>query len=1119
MAGHRMTPDTNVKKRGLRFYLKVIVTFILLLAASAGIAVYYVYYQLTSDSRFEKIIMTRVSEALKMDVKLEKFDVAFPGFALLNVAVATDSPEMKLQALVDRIDVTPDFFAAFNGQLVFDSLSIGSSTIFLENRKPLLTASKTEVGKSSAGTVDLTGVVFPFNSLDVDRVNLDFSDLNSGFRQNIILSRAEIEKSFISSALPYRFSISTEDYGKLTAHGKIYWPDTLTTSIVYSGLKLDKLAEFLPEAYRDILAKFSQPELLVEAAYKMSGELLVSNAGLKFEPNIKINGEAAFAKFSPLTGSASLRLASIDFQNFSELAGNLMPDLPIKVDRGAVSADLSIGISSGSISEIKVNANPRDFLIGHNMLGEKIVLSRGSIQYDGSSVNIADLSASFAKSSIKMQTGKVSFNPLDFNGKLKINADLEKIWSAIDKVLPESAKRFSAVGSADFAGGVDYKNSAVTISGDLNSSKIVLKEKFSRAEATIDTLKVSFDKLGANSGTLIINSLLLQAAGGKIAASGRIANSQDPGFDLKSEGTVNLGEFSAIAGSVFKLPIQKDQFAGNIDLNIKLGGRLSDLKPSGTITLKSIKADLPDQGLLVKNINGSAFADLSMLKVEKLSGELVDGKLELAGSLENFKSPVVSGQVSLINADVDKVRVFIRKNFPDMPSELEVGGRADLSFNISGKIAQPKIGGIATLKAVRFFHPAVLRPIENISGPVTIDNNGLKTTKLEARWGTSAIELSGSLKDWGKLMTDFSYSVKPLDATDAAGFFLKDYGYKFQGIGSGTGKITGAVEKIVVTGQAEIPEGIFSAPISKANKDEFKFPFTKLAATFKYFNKVFEIQKADFDIFSGKVSASGKVFLDKEPIAFEFVTNLSQVETSAFLRQNTKFGNVLKGGLDGKADIKGNANGLASVNGLASLSMPKGSYNSPPVIRNICEQLNASHLASGTIENVSGDYTISAGRISSKNTMARSKYGKMVFIGSVGLDTSLDGTMNLEIVRSACLQSQVLKQLIGDEEYLKVPVTLKGSLISPSVSIPLDRMLKDVAQKKVKSSLEKTAKEALGKIFGKEKPKEQSDQQAQPNQPVTNQTSPAPAPEEKPVKKLENKIKDIGKDLKKIFKF
>ena len=429
----------------------------------------------------------------------------------------------------------------------------------------------------------------------------------------------------------------------------------------------------------------------------------------------------------------------------------------------------------------------------------------------------------------------------------------------------------------------------------------------------------------------------------------------------------------------------------------------------------------------------------------------------------------------------------------------------------------------------------MLRPIENIHGPIQFNNAGLNTSGLKADWGKSQATVTGTMKNWAKFITDFKFVVTPLDVTDVAGFFLKDTGYKVEGSGTGNGSITGAVAEIKVDGVASVPAGLFAAPVSEKG-DLFKFPFKALQARAVYHAGVLTVSSATMELFSGKVNASGKVFVDKDPIAFEFDTKINQLMTEQFLAENTKYKDILRGGLDGTFAAKGNTTGLVSLNGNASLAMQKGHYNSPPFVRQIADQLNAPQLASGPIDNAAGEYLINGGRINAKNMMGKSKDGKVTFLGSVGLDATLDGEAQIQLTRAACQQSNVLKQLVGNSEYLDIPVTLKGSFMSPSVGLPLDRMLKDVAEKRAKETVQKEAEKALGKLFGIKgggstpAPVASAPVETAPAAPAgtpapetASQTvQPVPQEPQSPQKKIENKIKDVGKELKNlknIFKF
>ncbi|MFZ5951924.1 MAG: AsmA-like C-terminal region-containing protein [Candidatus Rifleibacteriota bacterium] len=1104
------TPQ-NPRKRGLGFYLKVILTFIILLAISAGIALYYVYNRLFNDERFEQIISARLSSATRMSVAFAGIDMAFPGFVVRDAMVATSTTDLQLDAKVSRIAIYPDFWAALGGQLLLDDLSVSSASVNL-TLSGKLPASSSDAEVASAPAFDPAAIVFPFKSVSVESITLNYRESEKAAARTFILKKASLEKSMLSASLPFVVEAFSQQYANLKIDGSISWPNQVQAKIFLDSVNLAELKALVPAQYHSQFSLLNKPELKAEAVFDInSRSLKISSLSLTAEPEINVSGIADFSSTSPLAGKFSCSMKPVQAATLLKVAGNLVPpDLKLAAEKGGVATDLEIEFKPGAEPAIKASIKPSDLVFRSAALPESVHLQSGQIGFDGKALNFSALQAGFAEARITLTQGTAEISPPSFTGSFNLSLDFDKFWPIIAAYLPESAKRVTPTGKASFGGSAAYGKQKFALNGAFESSSIGLTESVTKAGAKLQSVKIKFSDLSPTGGSIDIESLKVSGAGGDLSVSGQIKNGKDPNFALKASGKINLTDFSGLAASVFKLPVKKEQFAGNLELDMSLGGSLENLQPKGSLSFTGVRADFSDRGMLIANLQGKATADVKKLEVKDLTADLAGGKLSLSGSLNDFKKPQVDAGADIAGADLSKVLNFIRLNFPEMPKELEFSGFSDLKIKLTGPIAQPKVEGGATLKKSRFSHPAVLRPIENINGPVSFDNAGLTTSGIEASWGSSTAVVTGSLKDWGKLVSNFSYEVKPLDATDAAGFFLKDTGYRFEGTGSGKGKISGELEKIKVSGQAQLPEGLFAAPISETNKEEFKFPFKNLVANFTYFDKLFTVESASLAIFSGKISASGTVDLNKDPIAFNFGTQHNQVETSEFLKENSKMSKALRGGLDGSAAISGNVTGLASLNGTANLMMKQGAYTSPPVVQKICEQLGAMHLASGTIENVSGDYTIASGRISSKNTMAKSKDGKMTYIGSVGLDTTLDGTMNLEINKAACAQSQILSQMVGDEEFLLVPISVKGSLTSPSVGIPLDNMLKDAAEKKIKKTVEKKATDALGKIFGinKDKP---ADQTATPTaQPET---------EKKPEAKIEKKIKDIGKDLKKIFKF
>ncbi|MEW6711699.1 MAG: DUF3971 domain-containing protein, partial [Candidatus Riflebacteria bacterium] len=926
------TPQ-NPRKRGLGFYLKVILTFIILLAISAGIALYYVYNRLFNDERFEQIISARLSSATRMSVAFAGIDMAFPGFIVRDATVATSTVNLKLDAKVSRIAIYPDFWAALGGQLLLDDLSVSSASVDL-TMSGKLPASPAEAEVASAPAFDPAAFAFPFKSVSVEAITLNYRESEEVPARTFILKKASLEKSMLSASLPFVVEVSSQQYASVKIDGNISWPDQVQAKLVVDSVNLAELKALVPAQYRSQFSLLSKPEFKAEALFGIKNRSLkISSLSLVADPEINVSGNADFSSTSPLSGKFSCHLKPVQAATLLKVAGNLVPpDLKLAAEKGGVAAEVEVEFKPGGEPAINASIKPSDLVLRAAALPEAVHLQSGKIGFDGKMLSFSALQAGFADARITMTQGTAELSPPSFNGSFNLSLDLDRFWPVIVVYLPESAKRVTPSGKASFVGSAAYSKQKFSLNGALESSLIGLTESVTKAGAEVQSVKIKFSDLSPVGGSIDIESLKVSGAGGDLSVSGQIKNGKDPNFAVKASGKINLTDFSGLAASVFKLPVKKEQFSGNLELDMALGGSLENLQPKGSLSFSGVRADFSDRGMLIANLQGKATADVKKLEVKHLTADLAGGKLSLSGSLNDFKKPQVDAGADIAGADLSKVLNFIRLNFPEMPKELEFSGFSDLEIKLSGPIAQPKVEGGATLKKSRFVHPAVLRPLENINGPVAFDNSGLTTSGIEATWGSSTALIAGSLKDWGKLVSDFSYEVKPLDATDAAGFFLKNTGYRFVGTGSGKGKISGELEKIKVSGQAQLPEGLFAAPISETNKEEFKFPFKNLVANFSYFNKFFTIESAGLDIFSGKISATGTVDLNKEPIAFNFATRLDKVETSEFLKENSKLSRALRGGLDGSASVSGNVTGLASLNGVASLLMKEGVYTSPPVV-------------------------------------------------------------------------------------------------------------------------------------------------------------------------------------------
>ena len=1118
--------------RGLFFYFKVLLVTCVLLAVTAGIAIFYVYHRLTTDSQLEKMVMEKVSQAISMDVQFEKLAVVFPGLEINNVRVATDSADLKLDAHIDRIKIRPDLWAAFAGELAIESLSIASSSTFLELKAGKKVSTDDSGSRKSA--LDLSSVKFPFHAIDFTDLRFSVKDGNSGQTHEVQLNSAALSRSLLSTSIPFNVDAVLIGKARASVEGKLYWPSNVVADVNVQTENIEELKKIVPDSFKKHAQGFKSAEIKAHLKYQLAeGAIDVESCSLKIDPGLSAEAKCSFSSISPAAGSASIKLSPVPVDQFWPVVKGFVPaEHGLTLSGGHLSASVDLVIADGRVSDLSVSAKPDQIEMSLKALPEKVHIGRGQLAYKEGKLSLSGFEAKMSDNLVKMPTGNVSMDPVAFNGELEAEINLDKIWKLVSTHLSEESRRIVPGGKAAFKGKISYDaKKSIRVDGTLDSEQIKVSEKKTSAAATIERLRVHFDSIGPSSGQIKIESLEIKGVGAVVNVNGAIKNAADMGFDLSAKGDLSVEEFSRLGAVLFNVPVKEGQFKGDLSLDMKVGGTLANIKPSGRLEFKNLAADLSNRGFMINNLNGAASADLDKLVLDKLSADLLGGKLSIGGSLKDFKKPVVDAKASITGADLSAIRSFLQTNFQEMSKEIDFSGNADLNIQLTGPVSGPVIKGEAELRASRFNHPAVLRPIENIHGPLKFDNDGLNTAGLKADWGKSKATVTGAMKNWARFITDFKFVVDPLDVTDVAGFFLKDTGYKVEGSGTGNGSITGAVAEIKVDGVASVPVGLFAAPVSEKG-DLFKFPFKALQARAVYHAGVLTVSSATMELFSGKVNASGKVFVDKEPITFEFDTKINQLMTEQFLAENTKYKDILRGGLDGTFAAKGNTTGLVSLNGNASLAMQKGHYNSPPFVRQIADQLNAPQLASGPIDNAAGEYLISGGRINAKNMMGKSKDGKVTFLGSVGLDATLDGEAQIQLTRAACQQSNVLKQLVGNSEYLDIPVTLKGSFMSPSVGLPLDRMLKDVAEKRAKETVQKEAEKALGKLFGikgggsNPAPVASAAVETPAGSPAPEAASqtvqPVPQEPQSPQKKIEKKIKDVGKELKNlknIFKF
>lgn len=1158
------------------------------LAAVGGIvlilvgAAYYAYITYLDPAALKKQVETSAGQALGLPVSVGEVSLRWPTVTMTGLRVGDPASEAQPLVEIGLVAATPDFFELLSGKVMLESVFVSSVSAKLTRSAdgaivlpPGMTAAPGAKPTEPSAGIDLDVRALPLRQLEIEQVRLSLSDLASKKTFVAVMPHLAVKKSLSGTALPIDTKITVEGIGNIAIKGELQPPEKLQAQIHIEGIEVGTLRPLLPPSV-ELPAGLGVVSLLADVALTSAGRLSVRNVSLKCTPDIDVKGEFEAASLSPLQGSASITLEPLPVKRLMELAGKYLPPMPdVKIDEGRLGGEVRFGIAGGEIRDVSAWAKPHGLTVRHAMLPAPLKLAQGSVKYDEGRVEWEKLAAEMRGITVKSDGGKVDIAKMTGRGDLSVRLDLAALTTDLKKFVPESVLRAKPEGSAAFTGNIEIDADGPTLTGELEGESIRAVPAPGMAPVKLDALRLTLTRVNAKSGTIAIRECKGNALGMTASLQGSVKNAADPVFDLKANAVADLAalkEALPIENALFK---KQAKLSGTAVVDATIGGSLKKPQPAGTLELKNVDFTIAARGVHVAGVSGAASIDPRRISIDRLGANVFGGKLAISGSLADYlEKPRVSASGTLHNADLGEIRSLIASNVPDFPSDLGFNGRADLDIVIKGAADQPEFSGNAVLAGAGLTHPAILRPIRGIVGPIKFDQRGLTTEGLQMGWGSSTVRLVGRMESWSGFKMAFQYDVQPLDLTDIGEFFLAGTGYRAHGSGTGAGKISGPIAKIVVDGAAKLPSGVFEAPVSKGGSP-FKFPFTDLTAPFRFTDGILAINGARAKLFSGEMTASGKVFVRETPIRFGFDTRVKSLQTQEFLSTNTSMKNVLQGGLDMNFVATGTTVGLNSLDGNSSMTMASGSYKAPPVAAQIFNALDSSQLSSGIIKSLQGRFIFKNGRMNSDDLVFKSPHGQLSYKGSVGLDTTLDGTANLVLPREICQGSKVLRDLVGNQPTLEIPVSVRGSLLSPGIDLRLDKLLKKAAENKAKDALmgilggkkeqapQPVASGAaapepknkgigdilggeLGKILGGKKPAQEP---VQP-QPVPAATTPAPAgvtgaaqpsaspapvasapvavpapvaaTESKPLppqKQIKKELKNIEKDLKKLFKF
>ncbi|MBF0407121.1 MAG: hypothetical protein HQM10_07195 [Candidatus Riflebacteria bacterium] len=1030
---------------------------------------------------------------LPLEVKGIQFD--FPNALVSEVNVNAGG---KSSLRIKNLKLAPNWSEIFSGKVSFSSISIdegslkllrnSSGAIVLADNKVFVMPENASSQEQATGSDFLNSL--PFRNILLNNLSAEIFSGKDNEKFNCFIEKASLSDSMLKSGKEVLVVAKIENLiEKLNLNGELKSDFAFSGNISVNKPDLIRLSEI---TNKKIISPFSE-SISIDSAVsynpsgKLSFDLGMNKATAEAIPNNKLSGKLSleklvikdsgkevisgnlyFTSFSPLGLYASLAIAPMSSQELKKIFELSENESLSKLDlkQGKISGKLELLINDKEKTGFKTEFKVDNMTLAHPSMPVSMEKFSTLLKINSSSITFADAKFQFSGNDVNISNFEYLFTEKLLDAKVIIRATCENIMKIAKEHVPVDYLPYIPSGKVSYIGKISGRKLDISLSGILESDYLEFKDLKPVSDVKIKNVTIKLHDLGKEKGKAEFEKLVVSALGIPLTISGHILNSKDPKLNITGVADIDFGKIYSFAGDKIAFLGKDSKFSGKISAETKITGSISKISPVLNIQSDNLGISIPKYKIDVNGMQLSGAVDKKGVTVQSASGKIGKGTFTVEGKVTDYVNPIILAAATIDKMDLKEVRAILQTAVSDFPSEIDLKGQADMTLSIKGKASLPEIKGNAIISSADFFHPAIFRILSKINGKIDFDNDSFSTKQLNADWGSSSIQISGKVSDFSAFSTALTYSIKPLNLTDTASFFLKDTGYSITGNGEGQGKISGPLEKIKVDGSATFPSGSLEAPVS-TEVWKFAFPYTDLKADFAFTQGVLDIKKASGNFFSGKILTSGKIFLLEKPIRFVFNTSGSNLAVQEFLSKNTRLKNELEGNLNFSSKLSFSSLGLDSIDGDLTSDLKNGSYKSPPVMSDIFKILQATNLSQGKISESKGFFTVKNGKFSSDDLVMKSQYGTFSFKGKVGLDTSIDGVVNLSIANSACQSSSLLKKLVGKSASLDLPAKIRGSAFNPKIDLNYQKLLENAAKEQLQDKLN----DQIGNLLGISKKK------------------------------------------------
>jgi uncharacterized protein involved in outer membrane biogenesis len=323
------------------------------------------------------------------------------------------------------------------------------------------------------------------------------------------------------------------------------------------------------------------------------------------------------------------------------------------------------------------------------------------------------------------------------------------------------------------AGGIEQK---LSFSADRKMEDIRTKGSIEIGEITAATpvMSVSRIRLGVRhdvkvdmrSKRVTVNELSAIPQGIVLTMAGQVDS-----FDTKPVLNLELKTTAVEVKKIFEaLPPEIKKQAGGvtasglIELGLKVTGQVDPKDPKskpkveGRVVLKDIGIKYAQLPKSISDVNGDIRFSERDLEVKRLAARLGSAGFELALLVKNFEDPFVK---AWFKGSFDLGEV---KDYAPLEKGTALAGVVKADFKAEGLIRKTEsfnMDGKVELDKLAFATPALLKPVSNMNGTITLTKDLVNIPEISCSIGRSSMSFTGKLKNFLSLVPEQPATFSP----------------------------------------------------------------------------------------------------------------------------------------------------------------------------------------------------------------------------------------------------------------------------------------------------------------------------------------------------------------------